>query len=179
MAPSFARLNSRNSVLENTIFGGYFSLQSIIRTNCHYLGFCELRRCASFSPIACSMFYAICLVCSSSIPSQIACVIIMRITIIMAALMFWRRLSKKCKTNQPMNLHQFVFVFFPQKYVKTVVSLIKSWGFNFSSLNSFHAAMIGYFIKIFKSKYRLPNFFHKSPVMYQGHIVAGKKMEVK
>jgi len=174
MRPTFLTFNSAYLALLNAIFGSNFFLQSLVQKNSFYLGLSKFCGGTSFSAIRCSMQNSISLIICRGVPTQIFKNIILGIAIIVTTFLSGFRVAFKCPQNKSANATKFVFIFPPKKYRWTPIFFINCRFFEFASFYVTNSTLIRYFIAIFKSRNRHPNFYSHGniPVTLDMGIVA-------
>ena len=163
--PAYARLDSAYSASTNTIINSYKALQTIILTDCINLYSSKFSCSAIFSAIGSPVFNFISVIIFSCVPSKIAQMVILRVSIIMATFhskwsfaykRFKNKLMWSCNSN---------FIVFPQTNKRTIVSFTDCKFFNFIGFYRKNLTIIRNFIDSFKTDYFTP-FFHNSTHMY-------------
>lgn len=163
MTPANSTFYSANMTTQNPIICGYLPLKTSIRPNSFNLFFGEFCIPAAFTSIACPVFYAISLICGSSVPPQIAQDVIFWIAVVMAALILFRWRANKRKKNKPMHFGALLSIVFPKLNCQPPIFSIFRKGFHLPALNRSNSSVVRNFINSFVSNYREP-IFHNVPL---------------
>lgn len=170
ISPALAALNPADSVLQNTVFLGYFSLKANVYADRLNLFLSKLCGSASLATISSSMANLVRMIILAGIPPKITKVVVLWVTVIVTAFHFTRSLSNESLHHKRVRLPILWFVVFPEKHKKATVLLIERLGFYFSGQFRANAALVRNLVKPFKAGNIAP-YFHNYPHTYTTGIV--------
>lgn len=160
MAPSFSRFYSTDTALQNSIFLCNNTVKAFIGADRFNLKFCKLRISMFFTACVGSMGNFIVDISLMRIPSKVKQIVVLAISIAMAALKtFWLGANKGCQ-NQRVNPEHFRLIIPPKQHEWAWIFFGCTTKFQRASNNVFNTALIGDRVKALKTNNRQP-FFHR------------------
>jgi len=156
--PSNPVFDPTNMALLDTVFLRQFGLKHRRASDCINLFFGEFGVAAPLSPIASAMLNSVRLIGGGGIPTQIFKTVILRVSVVMAALFLIGARAYKGRQNEGVNLEHPCFVVPPQQDNGTKVSFCKAWLLEGLSFYGPYPAFVRNLIYSFVSRYWLPVF---------------------